>query len=445
MTIEALSASGSMTTSNPNPVVPMSSLKLGELLGSGGQGRVFRVANRPGTVLKDYYYTNANGQSLQALVDFPYSLDPRDRDLLFSQTAWPRACVTENGATRGFLMDEVPAPFFGRVQNGKMKLHELQYLLYPHNTMWGEIRPLDATGRLQLARDLIALVRLLHEHSIVFGDISMRNILWRPGNPTGIFLLDCDSAGRLGLPPVLRQPQTVDWDDPHMPSTGPDLDTDRYKVALAIGRMLAGSHAVRPGDPWMPMSGIPVKVADKVRDCFTDAAMPHNSRPALTRWEQVLSEREVIEVKPIMPPVLGPAPPMLGLAPIDSSSAQRPRESIPVQSMPSTQPVIAQLPAAPMDGPRQREVTPLTSPVAQPPSIPQQVSQRKERETIPLKPLTPQSVSIPQQVSQQQGLAPIDQPTQRGSIPLKPASIRRRRGKQQRGTSTDQSDKGLGA
>jgi hypothetical protein len=297
---------------SPPTEVRLSSLRLGEKLGSGGQGDVYLLRqwqghNQAGTAFKRYRDKNANARALLALVDFPGMLAPDAFTSLRSQTAWPLSCVTDGKRVAGFLMRTVPGRFIGRVSNGTPRLRELQYLLYPPKPLWGDITPLDATGRIVVAEAFVRLVRLLHEHSIVLGDISMRNILWCAGKPSTpgkaaelprIFVIDCDSARRIGFPPVLPQPQTVDWDDPQMPASGPDLDTDRYKVALVVGRVLAARHDIRPGDAWRPVDGVPWRIAEAVRECFNEAAKPRNFRPDVGWWVQALNGRETMRLRP---------------------------------------------------------------------------------------------------------------------------------------------------
>jgi hypothetical protein len=304
--------------------MPLSSLHLGEQLGSGGEGAVYAVQNRPGLAFKRFYRPVVNARSLQALVEFPRSLAEDSRARLLRQSAWPLSSVTDGPAAVGFLMNLVPAQFFGRTAAGP-KLRELQYLLYSPKPLWGAITPPDAAGRVQIAREFVALMRILQASSVTLGDISMRNLLWSPGSPPEIFILDCDSAVLPGVPPVMPKPvQTPDWDDPQLPAAGPDLDSDRYKIALVVGRILAADAATRPGEPVRLRPDIPENIARLVLECFSAAAGNHGSRPDLSRWAQALSGREMITVKPPAP--LPPAPQL----PRTALDKREPRETIPL-------------------------------------------------------------------------------------------------------------------
>jgi len=267
-----------------------SELVLGAELGAGGQGRVIRVEGpRPGFVYKRYYGP-VNPEALKSLVNLPATLSPRDRERLGQQTAWPLARVLSDGTISGILMRELPAKFIGRTAAGDRQ-REVQYLLYEPRPLWGDIVPLNADGRVAMAHQCAAMLQFLHAQSLVVGDVSMRNLLWAPGDPPGIFLTDCDGARLLGSRPVLPQAETPDWGDPQRPPAGLDLDTDRYKLALLIGRVLSRNPYVRPGQDLSILPRIPARVAAGVRSLWAQAALPYGSRPEAWRWVEALGER----------------------------------------------------------------------------------------------------------------------------------------------------------
>ncbi|WP_243725882.1 hypothetical protein [Actinomadura rubrisoli] len=277
-------------------------LNLGAKLGQGGQGQVFRLeAPHQGYVYKKYIVPGADAAALQDLLDLPGTLKPTDRTSLYEQTCWPLARVISNGTLSGFVMREISGRFFGETVAGA-RLRELQYLLYDPKPAWGKITPLDVDRRVGFARELTFLVRLLHGQDLVLGDISMNNVLWSDEPRPAVVLLDCDGVRRLGSRPVLRQAETPDWDDPHMPATGPDLETDRYKLALAIGRLLSGRADLRPGKPLSLLPGLSQRVSGNVAVAWTEAAGSYGSRPDAQQWLMALSDREEVAL-PTPPPV----------------------------------------------------------------------------------------------------------------------------------------------
>lgn len=299
----------------------LGSLPLGVKLGEGGQGAVYDLEPRgpwsqgTGYVYKEYLRPAAvDGAALADLVALPGRLPAGERDRLLQQTAWPLARVLEGNQVRGFVMAKVPDRFWGRQATGR-KLREAQYLMFEPRPLWGDIVPPDAAGRLEVARQAASLFQLLHARGLVVGDVSMRNLLWSPA-PIGIFLLDCDGIRVQGRRPVMPQPETPDWNDPLQPPSGPDQDTDRYKLALLIVRILACDHGLRPtpDEPPRLVPGLPERVVREVTKRFAEAAGPRGTRPDASQWALALSDRDTIELPPP-----GPVrrPPDLPKAPLD--------------------------------------------------------------------------------------------------------------------------------
>ncbi len=284
------------------------SLQLGEVLGSGGQGRVLRVEGQQlPLVFKQYIVAGADPNALRSLVELPASLRSLERDRLLEQTSWPLARVMRRGHVRGFLMQLIPNHFFGRNTVGDSKLRELQYLLYPPKPMWGRIVPgeIGIETRIDVATEFARLMWLLHGKSLVFGDVSMSNVLWAIGSPARIFVIDCDGIRKLGSRPVLPQADTPDWDDPYqLPKSGPDFDTDRYKLALLVGRVLCRKAYIRPGRDLDVLPGVPDMVAGKIRALWRQAAGPRGTRPDPGQWLMALEGRVEIPIDP--PPVRMP-------------------------------------------------------------------------------------------------------------------------------------------
>jgi hypothetical protein len=294
-----------------------SSLQLGAELGKGGQGTVHDLLGPgDGFVYKKFLTPDAvNGAELQNLVSLPQNLPGSDRVRLLSQTAWPLAQVIAGGRVSGFVMSKVPDLYWGD-QHGRRRLRDLGYLLGEPKALWGAIRPPDDTGRLELVRRIAALFQLLHARGLVVGDVSTQNMMWS-ADPLGVFLLDCDSFRLVGRPPVTAQPATQDWNDPLQTVSGPDQDTDRYKLALLIGRILSRDLYVRPGAPPSLVPGLPARVNAEVSARFADAAGPRGVRPGADQWALALSDRGTI-VLPPLPPVRTPPP--LPRAPLDQVS-----------------------------------------------------------------------------------------------------------------------------
>ena len=306
-------------------------LRLGDELGSGGQGRVLRVADHPGLVFKQYKVRGADPAALRLLVDMPAQLQTAERELLYGQTCWPLARVFNQAQLSGFLMREIPGRFFGTNSVGSKKLRELQYLVYPRKPLWGDIVPPAGVAteiRIEVAREFTKLIATLHSRGLVIGDVSMSNVLWTgaDGGAVTTCLLDCDGIRKLGSRPVLPQADTLDWDDPLQPRSGPDLDTDRYKLALLVGRVLTMSPYIRPGDLLPLLSGVPERAAARLTALWQQAAGKYGTRPAAAQWLLALTNRDDIL---LAPPGSVRQRPALPQQPLEGPAASRPVIKLP--------------------------------------------------------------------------------------------------------------------
>lgn len=286
------------------PDIDEATLNIGPELGSGGQGWVYRVHDQPEPrAFKKYKSpSRADPAALQTLIDLPGTLQPSQRDRLLEHAAWPLSRVYKSGQLSGFLMREIPARFSGPNAAGSRILRELQFLLYDRKPMWGDIISpdgVDSQSRVDVAREFSALMAMLHAKALVVGDVSLLNVLWAgaAGQPSDIFLIDCDGIRRLGRNPVMTQPETPDWNDRRMPPTGPDLDTDRYKLALVVGRTLSRKAYIRPEADSLSLPGdLPDRMRTRVEELWKQAARPHGQRPDANQWQQALSNRDEIAV-----------------------------------------------------------------------------------------------------------------------------------------------------
>jgi DNA-binding helix-hairpin-helix protein with protein kinase domain len=221
--------------------VALTGLTAATKIADGGQGRVFRLADPPGTLLKLYHSGIAVlPDELGRLIDLGRG------DLRAAPLAWPSGRVFDSGRCVGLLMPEAPARFATSLA-GRRRLLELQFLLYPRRAMWADlVLPTDQERR-GLAAAYVELFQMLHRDGVMVGDVSMRNLLWTLADGPAVFAIDCDGFRLTGRPPAVRPADTVGWVDPARPSEV-TVDTDRYKLALVTLRVLLGNHAVTPED-----------------------------------------------------------------------------------------------------------------------------------------------------------------------------------------------------
>lgn len=281
--------------------VERSSLRLGAKQATGGQGHIHELLDEPGLLFKEFYNGRPDSHALSSLVGERLRLSPGDRAMLDSQAAWPLCRVTEGGQATGFLMNRVPDAFMWRTSGGNARLTEAQYLLRPTKVAFQSVPQPTPEERLELVRAYVALLDRLHDWGLVFGDISHANLLWSIAPVPAVHLIDCDGVRRMGGNPVLPQADTPDWDDPLVSQGRPTLDSDRYKIALLVVRILSRTPYARPGEEWFPVPGVlNDRQLSTVTRLLTQAAGAAGSRPDMRQWAAALSDRRTI---PLMRPV----------------------------------------------------------------------------------------------------------------------------------------------
>ncbi|MCT2589411.1 hypothetical protein LHJ74_05610 [Streptomyces sp. N2-109] len=309
--------------------VPLATLATGEKIGDGGQGEVLAVRGHDTLLYKSYRAPErVNGHSLAALVRVRRALPPERRARLDAQTAWPLCRVVDGGRgdrTAGFLMHRAPSSMTWRAPSGAAKLTELQFLLRAPRPAWQDVVQPAAGQRRELALALVELVERLHNLQLVLGDVSQANVLWTVRPQAAVYLLDCDGFRTTGSDPVLAQAETPDWHDPLATPGTATVDSDRYKAALAVVRILTRDAYASPGKP---PALVPGELDDRqegaVRRRLAEADGAYGSRPTLAEWRTALSPRDTIKLNRAPAPRPRPAP---DPSVLDSA---RPRGSIPL-------------------------------------------------------------------------------------------------------------------
>ncbi|MFE0702487.1 hypothetical protein [Streptomyces sp. NPDC058872] len=275
-----------------------SDLKLLGELATGGQGRVHAVGGPGGLLFKEYLDPRkVDGEALSALVLLRQGLGGEDRQRLDRDAAWPLCRVTDGGRVTGFLMRRAPATMTWRSSKGDERLIELSYLLRPPKAAWQAVRQPTPSERHALVVALVELLGWLHAMGLVIGDLSQANVLWSLAPRPGLHLLDCDGVRITGRPPVLAQADTPDWWDPKAPPGVVSVDSDRYKAALMVGRILAQDAYVAPGRPFSPLAGVlDERRTAAVQRLWGLADGPYGSRPDLGQWRTALAGRDTIKL-----------------------------------------------------------------------------------------------------------------------------------------------------
>ncbi len=219
----------------------------GELIGSGGQAKVYQL---PGVTLADvphrlvykqYRPGHAPPHGLHAIVARRYRLDLRARARLDRATAWPVRVVEDNGAVSGVLMPLISDDFFQHrtLPSGAATrtLREVQHLFVdPARSERLGMPSASMRDRILICRDFASIVHLLHRSNMVIGDLNAKNAVFRLGARPTVMLVDCDAIRIRGAMAVVRQLNAPDWNPPE---NNLSQATDRYKFGLFVLRCLA--------------------------------------------------------------------------------------------------------------------------------------------------------------------------------------------------------------
>ena len=305
--------------------VALRELAIGPEIGDGGQGRVYRIRGNKNLLYKCYKAPGAiDGGALGGLVALHQKLAVPERRWIDRHCAWPMCRVVDGGRAVGFLMRRAAREFTWSAEDGA-RLNQLQYFTRAPKPAWRQVPQPEPEQRRQLALAYAALILRLHRWGTIVGDVSELNLLCRLRPEPDVYLLDCDGVRLRGSPPVTAQANTPEWEDPLTPGP-PTFDSDRYKSALVIGRLLARDPSLRPGQSLVCLPGALSLDAERAAArLFAQAAGARGTRPSLEQWAEALGQAGA------------PLPPPLPLAATGSAASrtpgadgERPRPQIPL-------------------------------------------------------------------------------------------------------------------
>ncbi|WP_151775057.1 hypothetical protein [Streptomyces abyssomicinicus] len=283
--------------------VPRTSLVLRDRMGSGGQGDVYPVEGAGDLLFKEYKNPHTVDQAaLSVLPAFRQSLAAADLARLDAVAAWPLCRVTDGGRAVGFLMRRAPDRLTWQAPSGRTKLLELQHALHPPKAGTRTVPQPSPEQRRALAAACADAVDWFHAAGMVIGDISHANILWSLSPEPSVHFLDCDGFRRVGGAAVQAQADTPDWGDPLTPPSQACVDSDAYKTALAVVRILTQDPYVTPGATLRLVPGcLNDRQEDAVRSLFQQATGPRGTRPKPAEWRNALSDRGTIQLRATTP------------------------------------------------------------------------------------------------------------------------------------------------
>jgi len=149
-------------------------IRLGQELGSGGEGSVFAIADRSDVVAK-IYASKPDERKIQKLSAMTGIASPA----LLRVSAWPVDVLQDvRGVTYGFIMPRVIA---------RRDIHEL----YSPKSRAEAFPDADFRFLCHVGANIARAFAVVHEHGHVLGDINHGNLLVGPDGT--VILIDCDS------------------------------------------------------------------------------------------------------------------------------------------------------------------------------------------------------------------------------------------------------------
>ena len=293
-------------------------------LNTGGEGIVYKCSQYPDKAFKLYKKEVEHEIDLVALeksVQIFHALPSGERPHFEERTAWPETIVTEAGIPVGFLMpllkDEMYCIYGAVTENSAItQLREWQFLAYRKHwknpNIATNLQEPSKKQLLELIIDFSKTVKLMHQHQLVIGDISFRNILWCTEGYLKTVLIDCDGIRHEGMRGPLAAKQTPDWIDFDRQTGSTDRMTDLFKLGLANYRGYFGAGAGYPSDEQPPELST---AADQAIFDLSKRATFSPAKPSATEWcntlepilkqmqqEKISGDQRTEITRPVVPP-----------------------------------------------------------------------------------------------------------------------------------------------
>lgn len=264
--------------------VEQSSLGDRQELAKGGMAVVydltdFRIGEQPGWRLVYKRFKKATRPvpifGLESMVKMRDNWHPDQRKAIDRSFNWMVRVVTDDGAgAAGIILPRLHDSYFLDLTNSygevKHRPAEGQFLAASRDYFQQKRMPYPSLDdRVNLCVSLIKGMALLHRAEVVYGDLSLRNFLYRLGPNPSVIYVDTDAMRPKGTTSALgMQPHTPDWEPPEALAARKVGDgvgfamqnyaTDRYKLGLAILRILAEvPRAAEKRDPTLVRHVLP--------------------------------------------------------------------------------------------------------------------------------------------------------------------------------------------
>jgi serine/threonine protein kinase len=277
-------------------------LQLGELISRGGQGSVYRIANRDDRVVKLYHEEKQPSPIELQRLD---RLIAASKPILLDCCAWPLSRTNIDGRVAVIMrcIDES---------------HEL-HMLIDRSSRVSHFRHADWKFMVQAAQHLAQACSQVHAAGMLLVDISEKNVL--VNRSAEINLIDCDGfvfqgGGQFGSSNTF----TLQWTAPELRGqtlscTERTINHDNYALARAIFKLLfQGSEPMQaldgdgdaPGEqvfvfsrrrpvrsqaPFeLTLDQVPQEIADLFEQAFDSCSASPGVRPTAAQWATALTK-----------------------------------------------------------------------------------------------------------------------------------------------------------
>ena len=166
---------------------------------------------------------------------------PSEKEVLMNRFSWPIEGFGTPDRILGYSMPRAPQDaYFSLTTAGRTKYQLLQLKYLMDNNYWlgkavGSAKPnVNEQDRLEMAIDLVDAIQVIHNHGLVYGDVSSNNMCGRLGAQPSVFLLDADSI----VTPDIRAKNPVRTPGWPVPIDLDPIQADRSLISLFIWRFM---------------------------------------------------------------------------------------------------------------------------------------------------------------------------------------------------------------
>lgn len=229
----------------------------GDFVNSGGMGAVYTDPRNNALYLKQFNtpLKGEQAEMLLRLIEVQRWARPSEKEILLTRFSWPIEGFGSPDNIIGYSMPKAPRDaYFSLTAAGRTKevLLQLKYLIdskYFAGKAISSAKPnVSEQDRLEIAIELVDAIQVIHNHGLVYGDVSSNNMCGRLGESPSVFLLDADSI----VTPEIRAKNPVRTPGWQIPDNLDPIQADRSLISLFIWRFMLEDPNAQPNFSAIP-------------------------------------------------------------------------------------------------------------------------------------------------------------------------------------------------